>query len=306
MEFSHIPVLAAQCVKALKIKPGGVYVDCTAGGGGHSERILKEMSGGRLVMIDRDPDAVKTLESKFKHDGRVSVINDNFSNIKAILKSLNIEKADGMLADLGVSSFQLDNPERGFSFHSDALLDMRMSKSGLSAYDVVNGYSKDRLAFIIASFGEEKFSKSIAKNIVSQRTEKPVETTLELVQIIRNSMPKAAVRDAHPARRTFQAIRIEVNGELDALKSALPDMFELINTGGVLAVITFHSLEDRAVKDYFKTLVKGCTCPRDFPVCVCGGKPKAKVRSAGVAPEEEEKEKNPRSRSARLRTAVKL
>lgn len=306
MEFSHVPVLADECIEALKIKPNGVYVDCTAGGGGHSERILKELSAGRLVMIDRDPDAVKTLASKFKHDGRVSVVNDNFSNINAILENLNIEKADGILADLGVSSFQLDNPERGFSFHSDALLDMRMSKSGLSAYDVVNGYDQDRLAFIITSFGEEKFNKSIAKNIVKKRAEKPVETTLELVEIIRNSMPKAAVRDSHPARKTFQAIRIEVNGELEALKSALPDMFEHINTGGVLAVITFHSLEDRAVKDYFKTLVQGCTCPRDFPVCVCGGKPKAKVRSGGITPKKEEKENNPRSRSARLRAAVRL
>lgn len=306
MKFTHIPVMSTQCVKALRIKSGGIYVDCTAGGGGHSEKILEEMSGGKLIMIDRDPDAIKTLKDKFKGDDRVTIINGNFLDIRKILKNLGIEKADGILADLGVSSFQLNNPERGFSFHNDAPLDMRMSKSGLSAYNVVNEYSSDRLSQVIASFGEEKFAKSIAKNIVKQRSIKPIKTTLELVEVIRSSMPKPALRGGHPARRTFQAIRIEVNGELDGLKNAMPDMFENLNMGGVLAIITFHSLEDRIVKQYFRTLIKGCTCPRDFPVCVCGKKPKAKVKSRGITPEEEEIKNNPRSRSAKLRTAIKL
>ncbi|OQA48275.1 MAG: Ribosomal RNA small subunit methyltransferase H [Firmicutes bacterium ADurb.Bin300] len=306
MEFHHIPVLLRDSIEALAVKPDGIYVDCTAGGGGHSELILKKLDKGKLVLIDRDPDAVKALSEKFGEDGRVSIFNDNFSNIDAILHSLRIEKADGILADLGVSSFQLDNPKRGFSFHTDAPLDMRMSKTGISAYDVVNTYTQDRLSRIIFSFGEEKYAGSIARNIVRQRAIKPIETTLRLVEIIRNAMPKSALRGSHPARRTFQAIRIEVNGELETLKNTLPLMFGQLCVGGVLAIITFHSLEDRIVKDYFQTLSKGCTCPRDFPVCVCGGKPKARVKSRGVTSKEEEISKNPRSRSAKLRTAVKL
>ncbi len=306
MEYYHNPVLLKESIEALDIKPGGIYIDCTAGGGGHSELILKKLDNGRLVLIDRDPDAVRALTEKFGDDFRVSIVNDNFENIASIIHALKIEKADGILADLGVSSFQLDNPERGFSFHKDAPLDMRMSKTGISAYDVVNSYKQDRLSKIIFSFGEEKYANSIARNIVRQRDIKPIDTTLRLVEIIRDSMPKSALRDSHPARRTFQAIRIEVNGELEILKNALPTMFGQLRVGGVLAIITFHSLEDRIVKNYFKTLSKGCTCPRDFPVCVCGGKPKARVKSRGITSKEEEISENPRSRSAKLRTAVKL
>lgn len=306
MEFSHVPVLLNECISSLNINPDGIYVDCTAGGGGHSAEILKRLKGGRMIMIDRDPDAIEVLRKRFVGDDRALIVNDNFSDIKKVLTSLNIDAADGILADLGVSSYQLDNPDRGFSFHSDAPLDMRMSKSGKSAYDVVNTYSQDRLAQIIGSYGEEKFCKSIARNIVSVRSEKSIETTFELVDIIRNSMPKAALRDGHPARKTFQAIRIEVNGELDMLRSSVEDMFEVLKVGGVLEVITFHSLEDKIVKEYFVSLTKGCICPREFPVCVCGKKPRAKVKSGGVSAGADEIRENPRSRSAKLRTAVKL
>ncbi|HZK21009.1 MAG TPA: 16S rRNA (cytosine(1402)-N(4))-methyltransferase RsmH [Oscillospiraceae bacterium] len=306
MMFSHIPVLLKESIKALNINPDGIYVDCTAGGGGHSELILSGLKNGRLIMIDRDPDAVSTLVDKFSSDKRVTIINDRFSNISAILKSLKIEKVHGILADLGVSSFQLDSEERGFSFHKDAPLDMRMSKKGINAFDVVNNYPQDKLRKIITLYGEEKYASSIAKNIVLKREKAPIETTAQLVEIIRGSMPKAALRAAHPARRTFQAIRIEVNGELDEIKSALPDMFESLSRGGRMAIITFHSLEDRIVKEYFRTLKTGCVCPREFPVCVCGVKPKAKVKGRATLPSTDEVEKNPRSRSAKLRTAIKL
>ncbi|HZJ75919.1 MAG TPA: 16S rRNA (cytosine(1402)-N(4))-methyltransferase RsmH [Clostridia bacterium] len=306
MKFSHIPVLLKESVKALNINPSGIYVDCTAGGGGHSKLILNELKDGKLILIDRDPDAISTLSSKFSADERATIVNDRFSNISAILKNLNIEKVDGILADLGVSSYQLDSPNRGFSFHNDAPLDMRMSKKGVSAFDVVNTYPQDRLKEIITLYGEEKFASSIARNIVQKREKKPIETTFELVDVIKSSMPKAAQRDAHPARRTFQAIRIEVNGELDETKNALPDMFNSLSEGGHMAIITFHSLEDRIVKEYFRTLKKGCTCPREFPVCVCGGKPKAIVKGKAITPSQDEVEKNLRSRSAKLRTAVKL
>lgn len=306
MEFSHVPVLLKESVKALNIKPCGIYVDCTAGGGGHSELILNELKDGRLIMIDRDPDAISALHSKFSDDERITIVNDKFSNISEILKSLNIESVDGILADLGVSSFQLDTPDRGFSFHNDAPLDMRMSKNGVSAFDVVNTYSQDKLKEILTLYGEEKFAFNIARNIVKKREKEPVKTTFELVEIIKDSMPKAAQRDAHPARKTFQAIRIEVNGELDEIKKALPDMFLSLSKGGHMAIITFHSLEDRIVKEYFRTLKEGCTCPREFPVCICGGKPKAKIKGKAVIPSQDEVEKNKRSRSAKLRTAVKL
>lgn len=307
MEFNHISVLLEESVESLNIKSDGVYVDCTAGGGGHSAEILKKLSeNGRMVLIDRDPDAIDALTKRFESDKRVTIVNDNFSNIKSILASLSIDSVDGIVADLGVSSFQLDTPERGFSFHNDAPLDMRMEKKGKSAKDVVNTYSQQQLFNIIDKFGEEKFAYKIASNIVKAREKQPIETTLQLADIISESIPAKFKRDGHPARKTFQAIRIEVNAELLSVENALPDMFGSLNSGGVLSIITFHSLEDRIVKDYFNTLKQGCTCPKDFPVCVCGKKPKATVKSGGIKAGKEEVNDNKRSRSAKLRTAVKI
>lgn len=307
MEFNHISVLLEESVESLNIKSDGVYVDCTAGGGGHSAEILKKLSeNGRMVLIDRDPDAIEVLTKRFESDKRVTIVNDNFSNIKSILASLSIDSVDGIVADLGVSSFQLDTPERGFSFHNDAPLDMRMEKKGKSAKDVVNTYSQQQLFNIIDKFGEEKFAHKIALNIVKAREKQPIETTLQLAEIISESIPAKFKRDGHPARKTFQAIRIEVNAELLSVENALPDMFGSLNSGGVLSIITFHSLEDRIVKDYFNTLKQGCTCPKDFPVCVCGKKPKAIVKSGGIKAGKEEVNDNKRSRSAKLRTAVKI
>ena len=235
----------------------------------------------------------------------VTIVHDNYSNIKNIISNLNIEKIDGLLLDLGVSSFQLDTAERGFSFHKDAPLDMRMSKSGLSAYDVVNNYDERQLADIIYRYGEEKFSRRIAANIVKARAEKPIETTFELVDIIKSSMPQKAMRDAHPARRTFQAIRIEVNAELDVLKSTLEDAFDILAPGGRIAIIRFHSVEDRIVQEQFAKWCQGCTCPKEFPVCVCGKKPKGKTFKS-ISPSKEELEENPRARSSRLRIFEKF
>ena len=298
MEFVHKSVLFDEAVKALDLNENKIIVDGTAGGGGHSKEIAK--AAKRLIAIDRDPDAVKVLKSRLGQFDNVTVVHDNFSNIKAILSSLNIDKIDGLLLDLGVSSFQLDNGDRGFSYHQNAPLDMRMSKSGLSAADVVNTYSQNELADIIYRYSEEKYSRSIAANIVKARQDKPIETTFELVDIIKASMPQKAMRDSHPARRTFQAIRIEVNAELDALKSALDNAFDCLNSGGRIAVITFHSLEDRIVKEKFAHWCKGCTCPKEFPVCVCGNKPKGKAYKS-VSPSAAELEENPRARSSRLR-----
>ncbi len=298
MEFVHKSVLFDEAVEALDLNENKIIVDGTAGGGGHSKEIAK--AAKRLIAVDRDPDAVKVLKSRLGQFDNVTVVHDNFSNIKAILSSLNIDKIDGLLLDLGVSSFQLDNGDRGFSYHQNAPLDMRMSKSGLSAADVVNTYSQNELADIIYRYSEEKYSRSIAANIVKARQDKPIETTFELVDIIKASMPQKAMRDSHPARRTFQAIRIEVNAELDALKSALDDAFDCLNSGGRIAVITFHSLEDRIVKEKFAHWCKGCTCPKEFPVCVCGNKPKGKAYKS-VSPSAAELEENPRARSSRLR-----
>lgn len=307
MEFVHNSVLLNEAVGALSVKKNGIYVDATAGGGGHSSKIAEALSSsGRLIAVDRDPDAVAVLTERFKNQRNVIIVNDTFDNITNILHNLQIEGTDGILADLGVSSFQLDCPERGFSFHKDAPLDMRMSKSGYSAYDAVNGLPEQKLSEIIFSYGEEKFARSIAKNIVKAREKKPIETTFELCDIISASMPAKAKRDGHPARRTFQAIRIFVNRELEMLQGSLNDMFDSLNSGGVLAVITFHSLEDRIVKNTFNEFCKGCTCPPDFPVCVCGKKPKGKLLFKSAAPSEKEINENPRSRSARLRAVTKL
>lgn len=307
MEFSHVSVLLFEAVSSLDIKKDGVYVDCTAGGGGHSAEILKRLENGRLFALDRDPEAIAALKERFKGDERVTVVRTEFENIRSVLASYGEEHADGVLADLGVSSHQLDTAERGFSFHSDAPLDMRMSKQGVSAADLVNSLSERELERIIRTNGEEKFSRSIARAIVRERQKKPVETTLELVEIIKSAMPEAAKRSpGHPARRTFQALRIEVNGELDRLESSLEEMFSSLCVGGRLSVITFHSLEDRIVKRKFASLCTGCTCPPSFPVCVCGKTPRGRLVFKSVLPGEQELEANPRSRSARLRSIEKL
>lgn len=307
MEFVHKSVLLQEAVDALSVKKNGIYVDATAGGGGHSSKIAESLGAdGLLVAVDRDPDAVAVLTEKFKQYSNISIINDVFDNIKSILQSQSIDGADGILADLGVSSFQLDTAERGFSFHKDAPLDMRMSKSGYSAYNAVNELSEQKLSEIIFSYGEEKFARSIARNIVRKRADKPIETTFELCDIIASSMPAKAKRDGHPARRTFQALRIFVNRELEMLPGALSDMFDCLHKDGVLAVITFHSLEDRIVKNTFSGFCKGCICPPEFPVCVCGKKPRGELIFKSVAPSAAEIEENPRSRSARLRAVKKL
>ncbi|MGN1316702.1 MAG: 16S rRNA (cytosine(1402)-N(4))-methyltransferase RsmH [Acutalibacteraceae bacterium] len=307
MDFKHISVLLEESVNALNVKPNGIYVDCTAGGGGHSAEVLKHLGeDGRMVLIDRDPDAVETVTNRFRNDKRVTVVHSNYSEIKKVLGALNISGVDGIIADLGVSSHQLDTAERGFSFHYDAPLDMRMSQQGTTAEEIVNTYSQKELFNVISKYGEEKFANSVASAIVREREKSPIETTLQLAEIVSNAIPAKFRRNGHPARKTFQAIRIEVNAELTVLENTLPDMFECLNKGGVLAIITFHSLEDRIVKDYFRTLKEGCTCPKDFPVCVCGKTPKAIVKSSGVKATGKEVGENNRSRSAKLRTAVKL
>lgn len=303
MDFQHISVLFDETIESLDIKPDGLYVDCTCGGAGHSSEILKNIKNGTLVAIDRDPDAIKVINERIGSNECVEIVNDNFFNIKNIL---NDRKADGILADLGVSSFQLDTAERGFSFHKDAPLDMRMSKSGKSAFDVVNTYSEQELGNIIYKYGEEKFSRNIARNIVKARNEKHIETTIELAEIIKDSVPAKYRRDGHPARKTFQAIRIEVNDELAGLSQAVSDMFSCLKVGGRLSIITFHSLEDRAVKETFKKFTEGCTCPKEFPVCVCGNTPSGKIINKGLSAKQNELDANNRSRSAKLRTIEKI
>lgn len=308
MEFKHIPVLFRESIDALDIKPDGLYADCTAGGGGHSNAILDRLSAnGRLVAIDRDPEAIETLTKRFEGRENVSIVNDNFFNIKSILLQFTDEGADGILADLGVSSHQLDDAARGFSFHADAPLDMRMSMQGMSAADAVNSLSQRELQDIIYRYGEDKFAPRIAAGIVRARAEKPIETTLELAEIVKSSIPAAARREGgHPARRTFQALRIYVNGELDGLDRAIGDMFDSLKVGGRLAIITFHSLEDRAVKQTFASLCEGCICPPEFPVCVCGRKSRGRLPQKAAAPSKAELKENPRSRSARLRVIEKI
>lgn len=303
--FHHIPVLFNETVQSLNITADGVYVDCTAGGGGHSGAIAEKLTTGRLVAIDRDPQAIEILNQRLGKYSNVTIVHNNFFNIKPILSELGIYKVDGILADLGVSSHQLDDAARGFSFHKDAPLDMRMSMTGTSAKDVVNTLDAKTLSKILFDFGDEKFAPRIANAIVKAREIKPIETTLELSDIISNAVPAAARRDSHPARKSFQALRIYVNGELDGLSQAINDMFECLNVGGRVSIITFHSIEDRIVKTAFAPLSKGCTCPKNFPVCVCGNTPKAKVFKA-VSPSREETEENQRARSAKLRTAEKL
>ena len=304
MEFVHKSVLFDEAIESLNIDKSKIILDGTAGGGGHSREIAKR--AGRLIAVDQDPDAIKVLHERLDSFDNVTIVQNNFSNVKDILKEQGIEKIDGMLLDLGVSSFQLDTAQRGFSYHADAPLDMRMSKSGLSAKDVVNTYSETELADILFRYGEEKFARRIAKNIVLYRQNKEIETTGELVDIIKESYPKAKMRDSHPARKTFQAIRIEVNAELDALEKTLDSALDCLSSGGRLSIITFHSLEDRMVKEKFNSWVNPCTCPKEFPVCVCGKKPMGKMPFKFKAPSEAELEKNPRARSSKLRCFEKF
>lgn len=305
-EFKHIPVLFNETIDALNVRPDGTYVDCTAGGGGHCAAVAEKLTTGRIIAIDQDPEAIENLKNRFRDNSRVTVIHDNFVNIEAILRKLDINGVDGIMADLGVSSHQLDTDERGFSFHKDAPLDMRMSMEGMSAAELVNTASQQELQRIIFTYGEEKFAPSIARNIVKAREIKPIETTFELVDIIKNSMPMKAKRDSHPARKTFQALRIEVNGELEKLDKALDSMFEVLNPSGRIAIITFHSLEDRMVKKKFNKFCEGCVCPPEFPVCVCGRKPRGKLPFKSKAPTENEVGENFRSHSARLRAIEKI
>ena len=306
MEFVHKSVLFCESIDALNIKSDGIYVDGTAGGGGHSSAIAERLQNGRLVCIDRDPDAISVLRERFKGNEKITVVQETFDSIDKVLDDLKIEYVNGVLLDLGVSSYQLDNAERGFSFHADAPLDMRMSKQGFSARDLVNEFDEKEIAKILWTYGEEKFSRQIASAIVRQRQRKPIETTFALSEVIKSAMPAAAKRDGHPARRSFQAIRIAVNDELQKLDITLNKAFERLDAGGVLAVITFHSLEDRMVKQRFAEFCKGCTCPPDFPVCVCGNKAKGKMPFKSISPSEEELNENPRSRSARLRAVERI
>lgn len=310
MEFKHISVLLNECLEGLAIKENGTYVDCTLGGAGHSSHILKKLSSkGTLIGIDQDNDALRATKEKLKDYSNVKFVHNNFYNIDSILTSLDIPNVDGILMDLGVSSYQLDEGERGFSYMKDAPLDMRMDRDrDFSAYDVVNTYSEEDLYRIIRDYGEEKFAKRIAKFIVDRRTDKPIETTLELVDIIKAAIPAKARREGpHPAKRTFQAIRIEVNGELAILNKAIEDGVKHLNKGGRMAIITFHSLEDRIVKLKYRELANPCTCPKEFPVCICGKKPLVKIISRkAIEPSKEEVEENPRSRSAKLRVIEKL
>ena len=310
MEFNHISVLLNECLEGLNIKENGIYVDGTLGGAGHSSEILKRLSNeGRLIGIDQDTDALKAAKERLKNYSNVTFVHSNFSSIENVLNNLNIDGVDGILMDLGVSSYQLDEGERGFSYMKDAPLDMRMNRENdFSAYNVVNEYSEEDLYRIIRDYGEEKFAKRIASFIVENRQEKNIETTLELVEIIKNAIPAKARREGpHPAKRTFQAIRIEVNSELSILNKTIEDGVGKLNKGGRMAIITFHSLEDRIVKNKFRDLAVSCRCPKEFPVCVCGEKAKVKVISRkAIEPTKEEVDINPRSRSAKLRVIEKL
>lgn len=308
-EFKHYSVMLKETVDMLNVREDGIYVDCTLGGGGHSLEIAKRLGKGRLISIDRDKDAIRAGKERLAdYIDKVTFVNDNFKNIKEILKDLNIEKVDGITADLGVSSYQFDTPERGFSYHYDSPLDMRMNREDrFSAYELVNTYSEGELTRVISDFGEEKFASKIARAIVRERQNKDIKTTFELVDVIKTAVPKASQLEKHPARRTFQALRIEVNDEIGMLKGAVEDMIESLSSGGRLAVITFHSLEDRAVKEVFRSKTDGCTCPSNFPVCVCGFKAEiANLTKKPITATPTELTENSRSRSAKLRGAEKI
>ena len=309
-EFSHYSVLLGECIDGLDIKPDGIYVDGTAGGGGHSFEIAKRLTTGRLIAIDQDKDALAAAGKRLSgFSDRVTLVRNNFSNLAEVCAELGIEKIDGFLIDAGVSSFQLDCAERGFSYSADAPLDMRMdTRNSLTAREVVNEYTEQQLKKILFDYGEERFSPAIASAIVRERAKAPIETTAELSAIIKSAIPPFAREGGHhPAKRSFQAIRIEVNRELDVIEPAIRAAEKLMRVGGRIAVITFHSLEDRIVKQTFADLASGCTCPRSFPVCVCGKKPSVKlVNKKPILPSKAELDENPRSRSAKLRVAEKI
>ncbi len=307
MSFGHIPVMLHEAVDGMNIRPDGVYVDGTAGGGGHSAEILSRLTKGTLYSIDQDPDAIAEVTRRFSDIPNSVILQGNFSEMRSLLVEKGVASVDGVLLDIGVSSHQLDEGARGFSYHEDAPLDMRMSQSGLTAADLVNTIELSELSRVISVYGEEKYAYSIAKGIVRAREDKPIATTLELAEIVRNNVPQKARRDGHPARKTFQAIRIAVNRELEVLEKGLEAAFELLSPAGRLCVITFHSLEDRVVKQFMKDKAQGCTCPKDFPVCVCGNTPKVRIITRKpILPSEEELSRNPRARSAKLRIAEKL
>ena len=305
MEFKHISVLLDECIEALNIKPDGIYIDGTVGGAGHSKEIAKRLKNGLLLGFDQDPDAIQVASERL-NGLPARLVNCNFALMDTVAREQVIEGVDGILLVLGVSSYQLDTAERGFSYHKDAPLDMRMSKNGISAKDIVNSFSVKELSDIFIRFGEEKFSRRIAERIVEEREKEEIISTLQLAEIIAAAVPAAARRDGHPARKCFQALRIAVNGELDVLQETLDKAFDLLNKDGVLAIITFHSLEDRIVKQKFKEFTTGCTCPPDFPVCVCGKTPQGRLLTRKpIEPTPEELKDNPRSRSAKLRVIIK-
>ncbi|MDE7295460.1 MAG: 16S rRNA (cytosine(1402)-N(4))-methyltransferase RsmH [Oscillospiraceae bacterium] len=306
MEFEHVSVLLNECLEGLDIDPCGIYIDGTCGGGGHSFEIAKRLKTGRLIGIDRDPDAVKAAGERLA-DLPAEVVKGNYDCMGDIARGMGIEEVDGILLDLGVSSYQLDNAERGFSYHNEGMLDMRMSKEGVSARDIVNDSPKGEITRILYEYGEEKFAPRIAENIIKHREEKPIETTTELAEIVKEAVPAKFRREKNPCKKTFQALRIAVNGEFEHLDRALDEAFELLKVGGRLCVITFHSLEDRMVKQRFAEWCKGCTCPPDFPVCVCGNTPRAKlINRKPIEAGEEELARNNRSRSAKLRIIERL
>ena len=309
--FSHTSVLLFECIDALNIRDGFTYIDCTAGGGGHSLEIAKRMGpNSRLICFDRDKNAIRATSERLKdYLDQVTFINDNFSSLGEVCRDLKISNLGGVLADLGCSSHQFDTPDRGFSYMHDARLDMRMdTDSSLSAFDIVNGYSEADIRRILFDYGEERFAPRIASAICKARTERPIETTHQLTEIIKSSIPAAARADGpHPAKRTFQAIRIEVNGELDCINPLITSASKVLVSGGRIAIISFHSLEDRLVKQSFKSLATGCTCPKDFPICICGKKPLIKeINKKPILPSDIELDNNPRSRSAKLRIAEKI
>ena len=308
--FSHRSVLLDECIEGLAIKPNGIYIDGTAGGGGHSFEIARRLDSGKLIAIDQDEAAINAAGAKLAPLGdRAVVVRSNFCEISAVCEKLGVDEIDGLLLDLGVSSYQLDTAERGFSYSADAPLDMRMdARRSLSAYDVVNTYEESKIKKILFEYGEERFSAAIAAAIVRERAKKPIETTLELSELIKRSIPSFAREGGHhPAKRSFQAIRIEVNGELDVIEPAIRAAVSRLRRGGRVAIITFHSLEDRIVKQTFASMAQGCTCPKSFPICVCGNKPIIKqVNRKPILPSAQELEENPRSRSAKLRVAEKL
>lgn len=308
MQFNHVSVLLNECIDSLNIKPDGIYVDGTAGGAGHSSEIAKRLVNGQLIALDKDPDAIEVATKRLSEFKMAKVVKSDFADMSTVLEQLNISKVDGVLLDLGVSSFQLDTAQRGFSYHADAPLDMRMSKEGTSAYDVVNEYSVEEIARILREYGEEKLAYKIALNIEKARKTKPIETTVELSEIINQSFPpKMRWAGKNPSKRSFQAIRIAVNSELDSLSKVLDEAFEKLSVGGRFAIITFHSLEDRMVKQKFNALCTGCICPPEFPVCVCGQKPKAKlITRKPITATEEELKFNSRSHSAKLRVIEKI